>query len=111
MLHTLDVLYSQQRIYQKLKSVLLNYCKACIQLETNNRNSNYLPLFNSEGFLDGSVIKYLPANSGDTGSIPGWGKSPGEGNGNPLQYSQLENSMERIRVGYIVLGSQRVGHN
>ena len=33
------------------------------------------------GFLDGSVVKNLPANAGDTGSIPGWGRSPGEGNG------------------------------
>ena len=42
------------------------------------------------------VVKDMPANAGDTGdmgSIPGWGRSPGEGNGNPLQYSCLENSM------------------
>ena len=38
------------------------------------------------GFL-GSVVKKLPANAGDLGSIPGLGRSPGEGNGNPLQYS------------------------
>ena len=44
------------------------------------------------------VIKNLPANSGDvreTDSIPGLGRSPGEGNGNPLQYSSLENPMDR----------------
>ena len=35
----------------------------------------------------GSVVKNLPANAGDAGSIPGWGRSPGEENGNPLQYS------------------------
>ena len=34
-------------------------------------------------------------SAGDPGSIPGWGRSPGEGNGNPLQYSNLENSMDR----------------
>ena len=34
-------------------------------------------------------------NAGDSGSIPGLGRSPGEGNGNPLQYSCLENSMDR----------------
>ena len=33
-------------------------------------------------------------NAGDPGSIPGWGRSPGEGNGNPLQYSCLENPMD-----------------
>ena len=41
------------------------------------------------------MVKNLPANAGDTGSIPGLGRLPGEENGNPLQYSCLENSMER----------------
>ena len=45
------------------------------------------------GFLGGSVVKNLSANAGDTRSIPGWGRSPGEGNSYPLQYSHLENSM------------------
>ena len=43
------------------------------------------------GFLGGSVIKNLPANAGDIGSIPGSGRSPGEGNGNPRQCSCVEN--------------------
>ena len=43
----------------------------------------------------GSVIKNPPANAGDAGSVPGSGRSPGEGNGNLLQYSCLENSMDR----------------
>ena len=42
---------------------------------------------------DGSVIKNPPANAGDVDSIPGWGRSPGEGNGNPLQYSCPGNPM------------------
>ena len=44
------------------------------------------------------MAKNLPANTGDagdSGSIPGSGRSPGEGNGNPLQYSYLENPMDR----------------
>ena len=41
------------------------------------------------GFPGGSVIKNLPVNSGDMGSIPGSGRSPGGGNGNPLQCSSL----------------------
>ena len=51
-----------------------------------------------KGFSGGSVVKNPPANAGDTGdvgSIPGLRRSPGEGNGNPLQYSCLENSMDR----------------
>ena len=47
------------------------------------------------GFTGGSVVKNLPLNAGDAGSIPGSGRSPGEENGNPLQYSCLENPMER----------------
>ena len=43
----------------------------------------------------GSVVKNLPATTGDIGLIPGQGRSPGEGNGNPLQYSCLENSRDR----------------
>ena len=47
------------------------------------------------GFPGGSVVKNLPANAGDPGSMPGLGRSPGEGNGNPLQYSCLGNPMDR----------------
>ena len=50
------------------------------------------------GFPDGSVVKNLPANAGDTGDaglIPGLGRSPGEENGHPFQYSCVENSMDR----------------
>ena len=46
------------------------------------------------GFPGGSVVKNLLANSGGMGSILGLGRSPGEGNGNPLQYSCLENPMD-----------------
>jgi len=41
------------------------------------------------------MVKNLPASAGDTGSIPGLGRSPGGENGNPVQYSCLENSMDR----------------
>ena len=53
---------------------------------------------NGYGFPGGSVVKNPPVNAGgtgDSGLIPGWGGSPGEGNGNSLQYSCLENPMER----------------
>ena len=48
------------------------------------------------GFPGGSVVKNPPANTGDTVSIPGLGRSPGGGYGNPLQYSCLENPMDRV---------------
>ena len=70
-----------------------------------------------EGFPGGASGKELPANAGDIrdmGSIPGSGRSPGGGHGNPLQYSCLENPMERRLMGYspwvqqtVVKGLQR----
>ena len=47
------------------------------------------------GGKSGSEVKASACNVGDLGSIPGLGRSPGEGNGNPLQYSCLENPMDR----------------
>ena len=47
------------------------------------------------GFPGGSDGKASAHNAGDLGSIPGSGRSPGEGNGNPLQHSYLENTMDR----------------
>ena len=48
-----------------------------------------------DSFPGSSVVKNLPVNAGDVGSIPGWGRSPGEGNGKPIQYSCLGNPMDR----------------
>jgi len=47
------------------------------------------------GFPGGLVVKNPPPNAGDTGSIPALGRSPGKGNGNPLQYSCLGNPRDR----------------
>ena len=47
------------------------------------------------GFPGGSDCKESACNTGDLGSVSGLGRSPGDGNGNPLQYSCLENSMDR----------------
>ena len=51
----------------------------------------------------------MPANAGDTGPVPGSGRSPGEGNGNPLQYFCLENSMDRGAWQLQSGGLHRVG--
>ena len=56
------------------------------------------------GFPGGSAVKNLPASAGDSGSISRLGRSPGEGNGNPLQYSCLENSMDRAAWQATVYG-------
>ena len=58
----------------------------------------------NSGFPGGSDGKEFPCNEGDLGLIPGLGRSPGEGNSYPLQYSGLENSMDYI------MGSQSIGH-
>ena len=55
-------------------------------------------------FPGSSVVKNLPANSGDAGLIPGLGRSPGEGNGNPFQYSCLGHPMNRGAWRTIVHG-------
>ena len=63
------------------------------------------------GFPCSSVGKESAYNAGDLGSVPGLGRSPGEGNGNPLQYSCLENLMDCSLPGSFVHGVARVGHN
>ena len=62
-------------------------------------------------FPRSSGSKESACNAGDLGSIPGSGKSPGEGNGNPLQYSCLENPMDRGAWWATVHGVARIGHD
>ena len=63
------------------------------------------------GFPHNSVGKESAYNVGELGSIPGSGRSPGEGNGNPLQYSCLENPMDRGAWQATVHGVARVRHD
>ena len=60
-----------------------------------------------KGFPGGSNSKESACNAGDPGSIPGWGRSPGEGNGNPLQYSCMENPMDRGSWQAAVFGATK----
>ena len=57
------------------------------------------------------VVKNLPTNAGNTGSIPDPGRSPGDGNGNPFYYSCLGNRMDEEPGGLQFTGSQRVRHD
>ena len=61
--------------------------RSCLQM-------GYSPV-GVKGFPGGSGVKNPPASAGDVGSIPRSGRSPGEGNGNPLQYSYLGNPVDR----------------
>ena len=63
------------------------------------------------GFPGDSVVKNLPANAGDLGSVSGSGRSPGEGNGNPLQFSCPEDSTDRGDWRPVVHGVARVRHD
>ena len=63
------------------------------------------------GFPHSSIGKESACNAGDPGSIPGSGKSPGEGNGNLLQYSCLENPTDRGAWQATVHRATRVGHD
>ena len=62
----------------------------------------HIALLNTKftGFPGGSVVKNLPAKAGDMGSIPGSGRSPEEGNGNPLQYSYWQIRWSEEPGGY-----------
>ena len=72
-------------------------------------NGNFL--YFMWGFLGGSEVKNLPANTRDVGLIPGLRRSPGEENGNPLQHSYLGNPMDRGAWGLQSMRLQRVGHD
>ena len=65
----------------------------------------------TRSFPSGSDGKEFACYAGDLDSIPGWGRSPGEGNGNPLQHSCLENSMARGAWQATVHGVAKIGHN
>ena len=64
-------------------------------LGPNRNNTQLWKCLVVKGFPGGSDGKESACNAGDAGSIPGLGRSPGEGNGYPLQYSCLENPMDR----------------
>ena len=75
--------------------------------------ASYLLFQGALGFPGGSGGKESACNAGDPGLIPGLGRYPGEGNGYPLQYSCLENSMDRgARWATVSMGvPKRVGHD
>ena len=73
-----------------------------------NIRSSYLPM----APYGSSVIKNLPANAEDWGAVPGLGRFPGGGHGNPLRYSWLENPHRpKNLAGYSPWGCKRVRHN
>ena len=83
-------------------------------LPTKTNQENLGRAKKSEAFPGGSVVKNLPANAGNTGWIPGLGRSSGEENGNPLQWEWVlvwEIPWTEEPGGLQTMGLQRVGHN
>ena len=76
-----------------------NYWASALEPGSCNYLAHILQLLESTGFPCGSAGKESACNAGDLGSIPGLGRSRGEGKGYPLQYSGLENSMDCIVHG------------
>ena len=75
------------------------------------QNHQFFSVQTSLGFPHSLVSKESACNAGDPGSIPGFGRFPVEGNGNPLQYYCLENPMDRGAWQATVHGIARVGHD
>ena len=86
-------------------------CTAPSHGDPQVRNQRFYILLLRYGIVYGSVGKQSACNVGDPGSIPRSGRSPGEGNGNPLQYSCLEDPMDRGAWRATVHGVARVEHD
>ena len=80
-------------------------------IRENNNLKNTGEVQETEGYPGSSGVKNLLANVGDVGLIPGSGRSPREGNDNPLQYSCLGSPMNRGDWQLQSMGSQRAGHD
>ena len=78
-----------------------------VHLEGRNFFKFYITESTTRGFPGDSVVKNPPVNAGDVGSIPGSGRSPGEMNDNPLQYSCLGNPITEEPGGLQSMGSQK----
>ena len=101
---------NMEKIYEYwLKECWCSYINIKVDFESRSINREEKGYF-LRGFSVDSDGKESVCNVGDPGSIPGSGRSPGEGHGNPFQYSCLENSMDR-GAWLQSMGSQRVEHH
>ena len=100
MLCKLDSLYSHHiplvlhEVHSSCVSLPESLCLPPFLISVWRMETMFYSFLSSYAYPDGSEAK-SPANAGDMGLIPGWGRSPGGGNGNLLQYSCLENPMNR----------------
>ena len=89
---------------------VLEIIKACCLKVLQRHESLNICIYMKRGLLGGTVVKNPSANAGDPGSVAGLGRSPGEGNGNPLQYSFLpgESHGQWSLVGYSPYGCEEL---
>ena len=82
-------------IWKRVGQVLLGNKQTNAKIHNQHNMKKFKLFSHSFGLLGSPVVKNPPANAGHVGLIPGLGRSPGEGNGNPLQYPCLENPVDR----------------
>ena len=82
----------EYKLYKNIESLCYTYYCKSPKFQWEKKKNYFIDL---KDFPGGSVVKNPPANTGDVGSIPGYGRSPEEGNANPLQYFCLGNPMDR----------------
>ena len=107
-------LASNYLVYICYSSLILTLpCRVIKSVVTNNKSLRNVrsPVHSLLGFTYSSVGKDSACNAGDLGLIPGLGRSSGEGNGNPLQYSCVQNPMDRGAWRAAVHGVVRAGHS
>ena len=104
---------SEIQILVFINKVLLEHCHTHLGIVCNCLyiSAESWVIASLYGFPHSSVSKESACNAGDPGLIPGSGRSSGEGNGNPLQYSWLQNPMDRGSWKATVHGILRVGHD
>ena len=108
----LDQIFARDQVFAHRKCVLTS-CRAPISKaywDPSSNNNYYVPDTILD-FPNGSMVKNLPANAGDVGSVLRLGRSPGEGNGNPIQESCLGNPTDRGAWWAIVRWVARVRHD
>ena len=91
--------------------VFINFGNNCTFKQHTKKSHMSMNAWLHTGFSGGSVVKSLPVNVQDLGSIPGSGRSQGEGNGKPLQYFCLENPMDREAWQATVHEVSKIGHD
>ena len=109
-------MWKQSEVKFSVNSIFFAFFYYVFWLVGTLYNSRKLIIFGKRSCIwwlpwGGSEVKNPPANAGDMGSISGSARSPGEGNGNPLQHSCLGNPVVRAAGGPQSTGLQRVRHN